>query len=186
MKYAKILGKISSGAMNRSDLQALKLNALAMFKNGDQDAELVISAVNTAEPADAYILFMGFCPNADFEKRQDIEWKKNGICRFDWPESKVQQERFDSIFAGDMVVLKKREQFGKTMKVFGHGRVKSIAYDPDGVRYLVMDWSEQSSVLEVPLMGCNSTVDVKGMEMVEEEMPGEFWAWLGRSSPQVT
>jgi hypothetical protein len=96
------------------------------------------------------------------------------------------QERFDSICAGDIVVLKKREQFGKTMKVYGHGWVRSIAYDSDEVRYFVMDWSEQSSVLEVPLMGCNSTVDIKAMEVVENEMPGEFWIWLGLPVSQVS
>lgn len=181
MKYNKILEKISNGTMSRADLQSLKLNAIDKFVNGDQDAEKVIAAISVARPVDAYILFMGFCPNADFNDRQDTEWKERGICRFDWPESGVQQDRFDSICTGDLVVLKKREKFGKTMKVYGHGRVISIAYDSDNIRYLGMNWSEQSEVQEVPLMGCNSTVDIRSMDVVEEEMPIEFWVWLGRN-----
>jgi hypothetical protein len=101
MKYTNILQKISGGNMSRADLQALKLNALAKFENGDQDAEQVISAINLAKPADAYILFMGFCPNADFNERRDTEWKEKGICRFDWPESTVQQVRIPAIVTDD-------------------------------------------------------------------------------------
>jgi hypothetical protein len=32
---------------------------------------------------------------------------------------------------------------------------------------------------EVPLMACNSTVDIKLMSQVEEQMPEEFFEWLG-------
>jgi hypothetical protein len=179
MKYAKALERIQSGAMTRADLIALRENAHAKIAAGDRDAEHVVSAINQAKPADAYVLFMGFCPGADFNDRLDIEWKAKGICRFDYLESTQQLERFNSICVGDLVVLKKREQFGKTMRLFGHGRVKLIAYDENDIRYLVMDWSSQSAVIEVPLMGCNSTVDVRTIEAVEGEMPEEFWQWLG-------
>ena len=64
------------------------------------------------------------------------------------------------------------------MKLYGHGRVKAVAYDDDQIRYLKMDWFDQDQVIEVPLMGCNSTVDVKSIEMVEDEMPQEFYEWL--------
>ena len=39
-------------------------------------------------------------------------------------------------------------------------------------------WPMGSSEIEVPLMGCNSTVDVKSREVVENEMPEEFYSWL--------
>ncbi|MCL6272334.1 hypothetical protein M3P05_20670 [Sansalvadorimonas sp. 2012CJ34-2] len=104
--------------------------------------------------------------------------EKNNICRFDYLESKHQVERFNSICKGDRVILKKREQFGKTMKLYGHGRVTSIAYDNDNIRYLNMDWSDQDEIIEVPLMGCNSTVDTKSIEQVEDEMPEQFYNWL--------
>lgn len=168
--------------MTRTDLVALRENALAKIEAGDNEAEKVVSAINLAKPSDAYVLFMGFCPGADFNDRLDIEWKKKGICRFDYLESTQQLERFNSICVGDLVVLKKREQFGKTMKLFGHGRVKSIAHDEGNIRYLVMDWFHQSEIIEVPLMGCNSTVDVRTIEAVEGEMPDEFWNWLGIKS----
>ncbi|MCL1043711.1 hypothetical protein L2712_18965 [Shewanella marisflavi] len=64
------------------------------------------------------------------------------------------------------------------MKLYGHGRVNGIAYDEDQVRYLKMGWSNQEEIIEVPLMGCNSTVDIKTIEAVEDEMPEEFYTWL--------
>jgi hypothetical protein len=138
----------------------------------------VISAINIAKPKDQYILFMGFCPDADFSERLDTEWKAKGICRFDYLASKPQLDRFTSICVGDLVVLKKREQFGKTMNLYGHGRVIGIEYDDDNIRFLKVDWSSQDEVIEVPLMGCNSTVDIKNIETVESEMPEEFYRWL--------
>lgn len=180
-KYAKALERIHSGTMTRSDLAALRENAAAKVEAGDREAEQVVTAIGQAKPLDSYVLFMGFCPGADFSDRLDIEWKAKSICRFDYLESTQQLERFNSICVGDLVILKKREQFGKTMKLFGHGRVRSIAHDENNIRYLIMDWSSQSEVIEVPLMGCNSTVDVRTIEAVEGEMPGEFWEWLGMS-----
>ena len=178
MKYTKAIERVRSGEMSRSDLVRLKRNAEQKLAIGDTEAQQVLDAINSATPTDSYVLFMGFCPGADFSERLDTEWKEQGICRFDYLESEHQAERFNSICKGDLVVLKKREKFGKTMKLYGHGRVKAVAYDDDQIRYLKMDWSDQDQVIEVPLMGCNSTVDVKSIEMVEDEMPQEFYEWL--------
>lgn len=167
--------------MSRSDLTSLRANALQKFAKGDKEARLVLEAINLAKPTDSYVLFMGFSPDADFNNRLDIEWKAKGICRFDYLESTQQLERFKSICVGDLVVLKKREKFGETMKLFGYGRVKEVAYDERDIRYLVMNWADQSEIIEVPLMACNSTVDVRSIEAVEGEMPQEFWDWLGKS-----
>lgn len=179
MKYQKTIERVLNGELSRSELATLRFNAENKMTAGDVDAQHVLDAIDNAEPKDAYILFMGFCPGADFSHRLDIEWKEKGICRFDYLESEHQAERFNSICSGDLVVLKKIQQFGKTMKLFGHGRVKSVAYDEDDIRYLTVDWSLQDETVEVPLMGCNSTVDVRLIEAVENAMPPEFYAWLG-------
>ncbi|MEY3760813.1 MAG: hypothetical protein RIR39_2304 [Pseudomonadota bacterium] len=178
MKYEKIIEHVKSGKMSRADLIKLKRNADEKYGNGDGEAKAVLDAINNSAPTDSYILFMGFCPDADFDERLDIEWKEKGICRFDYLESKVQLKRFYTICKGDLVVLKKREVFGRTMKLYGHGRVSSVAYDENNIRYLIMNWSDQENIIEVPLMGLNSTVDIKSIEAVEDEMPEEFYKWL--------
>ena len=178
MKYQKQIDNVYSGNMSRSDLVKLKTNAMTKFNDGDLDAKLVLDVINNAKPSDSYYLFMGFCPNADFENRLDTEWKEKGICRFDYLESEHQLERFNTIYAGDCVILKKREKFGKSMKLYGHGRVKSLAYDENDIRYLIMDWSDQDEIIETPLLACNSTVDIKTIEQVEDAMPDEFYKWL--------
>ena len=178
MKYQKIIDRIISGGMSRAELQTLQKNAEGKLKQGDAEAQAVIDAINISNPEDDYVLFMGFCPNADFGGRQDIEWKAKGICEFDFPESPVQVEQFDTICAGDLVVLKKIKQFGKTMSLFGHGRVTSVAYDVNGMRYLKMDWAKQDKIIEVPLMSCNSTINIREMDAVSKEMPKEFFEWL--------
>jgi len=178
MKYDNAIVRIKNGSMSRADLVKLKKNADDKYSSGDLDAKLVLDAINNATPADSYILFMGFCPGADFGERLDIDWREKGICRFDYLESEQQVTRFNTICKGDLVVLKKREQFGKTMKLYGHGRVNSVAYDNNNIRYLNVSWSNQENVIEVPLMGCNSTVDIKSIDTVEGEMPEEFYNWI--------
>jgi len=150
--------------------------------SGDLEAQSVLTAINNTAPADSYILFMGFCPGADSNNRLDIEWKEKGICRFDYLISEQQVERFNTICKGDLVVLKKIEEIGKTMGLYGHGRVNSVAYDENNIRYLNVDWSKQDSMIIVPLMGCNSTVDIKSIDKVEDSMPDEFYEWLGLNS----
>jgi len=178
MKYEKIIDKIKIGNMSRAQLVKLKRNVNDKYTKGDSDAKHVLDAINNATPTDSYILFMGFCPDADFDQRLDTEWKEKGICRFDYYESKRQVEQFSSICKGDLVALKKIEQFGKTMKLYGHGRVRGIAYDEDNIRYLKMNWSNQDEVIEVPLMACSSTINVRTIEAIEDEMPEEFYTWL--------
>lgn len=141
MKYQKSIDKVKSGAMSRADLVILKRNAEEKLAQGDLDAKAVLSAINMAKPADSYVLFMGFCPDPDFNNRLDIEWREQCICRFDFPESEVQLERFNTICTGDLVVLKKIKQYGKTMTLHGYGRVKSIAYDEK--IFDTLSWSGQ-------------------------------------------
>lgn len=178
MSTNKIIERIKNGGFDRAELFRIRKNAKTQFDKGDTDAKTVIDAIDQATPLDRYFVFMGFCPGADFKNRLDVEWKEKRICRFDFTESKHQLHRFNEICAGDLVILKKREKFGETMRLFGHGRVSGIAYDEDQRRYLLMDWSKQTEEIEVPLMACNSTVDVKSIEQVDKEMPEAFFNWL--------
>lgn len=178
MKYQKQIDNIKSGKKTRGYLSKLRKNAEVKFEQGDLDAKVVIDEIDKAIPADQDILFMSFCPDGDVNNRLDIEWKKKGICRYDWDGSEPQMNRFCDICAGDLVILKKRQQIGVSMKLYGYGRVKSVAFDCDKMRYLVMDWSDQSEVIEVPSVGCSCTVDVKSIGLVEEAMPEKFWEWL--------
>jgi hypothetical protein len=178
MKYENIISRIAQGLLSRSDLRDLRINAVSKFQAGDEEAREVLAAIDAGVPSDQYILFMGFCPDADINNRLDIEWKQRGVCEFTYYESAVQLERFNRVCAGDLVVLKKREKFGESMTLHGHGRVSRVEIDDQGHHALVMDWSEQNRVIEVPLMGCNSTVDTKSIAAVEAEMPPEFFNWL--------
>ena len=178
MKYDKTIARIRSGSMSREALVKLRRNAERLLKEGDLEAKLVLDELDSGKPSDERYIFMGFCPGATTENRLDTEWKEKGICTFVFFESERQLHSFHDIFPGDLIVLKKRQKFGKTMRLYGHGRATSWAFDSDNNQYLIMDWSAQDEVIEVPLMGCNSTVDVKTRETVEGAMPEEFYKWL--------
>jgi len=130
-------------------------------------------------------VFFGFCPGADFSKRLDTRWKELGICEFHYFGSATQVKRFASIVPGDLVVLKKRQVIGKTMRLYGFGLVTAIDFDEHGSRVLKVDWSKQERVIEVPLMGCNATIDIRGKERVIAEMPADFFAWLSESPEPI-
>jgi len=179
MKYQKQLAAIESSQYSRAELHKLLTNAEAKFKAGDDDAKIIIDAINFATPSDKEILFMGFCPSSTTDNRKDAIWLENAICEFDWEGSEAQMNAFQEIRIGDLVVLKKRQVIGKTMEVSAHGRVKSVAKNDKGRNKLIMNWSAQRQVLEVPLMGCNATVNIRAMDTVEDQMPEEFFDWLG-------
>jgi hypothetical protein len=178
MKHQKTIDKIRRGTYTRADLIKLRANAESILKNGDADAQSVIDEIDLASPTDKTMVFMGFCPDADFDNRLDIEWKEEGICTFIFLDSEQQLGRFNDIWPGDLIVLKKRHKFGKSMLLYGHGRVTGVKHDKNSNRYLEMNWSSQEEIIEVPLMGCNSTVDVRTVEQVEAEMPEQFYIWL--------
>ena len=178
MKYQKQIDKIRNGDYSRADLNRLRENVARRVQH-DADARAVLEEIDRATPSDRYIIFMGFCPGADFANRLDVEWREKKVCTFVFLESEQQSQRFNDIWPDDLIVLKKRQRFGETMQLYGHGRVTEVKYDPSGNRYLEMNWSPQEEIIEVPLMGCNSTVDVRTIERVEAEMPVEFFTWLG-------
>jgi hypothetical protein len=171
-------------ATRRSELVRLRENVLLKAQTGDGDARTLLDEIDRATPKDTYIVFMGFCPGADLANRLDIEWRRNQVCTFVFHESEQQSVRFNEILPGDLIVLKKRHEFGKTMQLFGHGRVTGVKYDAENHRFLEMKWDEQQEVIEVPLMACNSTVDFRTINAVEDQMPQQFFTWLGQS-PRV-
>ena len=177
MKHKKTIDKIRSQHYTRLDLVKLRSNAEAMRMKGDFDAQHVIDEIDRAVPKDKAMVFMGFCPGANFDNRLDIEWKEKNICTFTFIESEQQLHRFNDIWPGDQIILKKLQTFGKTMLLYGHGRVVGVKYDQD-TRYLEMNWSSQDEVIEVPHMACNSTVNVRTLEQVAASMPLHFYAWL--------
>jgi hypothetical protein len=143
------------------------------------DAKIIVDAIAEAIPSDTYIVFMGFCPDADFENRLDVDWKEKGVCTFEFLSDDRQKAAFYSILVNDLIILKKNAIFGKTMKLYGCGRVKSIEHNEKYGRYLVMDWSKKEEIIEVPSLACTSTVNIiKTIEEVEKYMPKEFFNWL--------
>jgi hypothetical protein len=184
-RYQKTLETIKTGKMSRAELTKLMANAQSKVGAGDRDALAVLEALNSAIPADEEYVFMGFCPGANFDNRLDIEWKKNGILTFVFWESEQQRDRFVAIAAGDLVILKKRHQYGKTMQLFGFGRVLRRRVADDGKSYLEMDWSKQERIIEVPLLACNSTIDVRSAEKVIASMPPDFFEWLNEPGDAV-
>lgn len=178
-RYAAALARIESGQMSRDELQQLGRNARAKADAGDPDAETVLEAISRAECIDSEYVFMGFCPDALFEKRQDLEWRRQGRCSFDFFEDKAQTARFQRIVAGDLIILKKRHDFGKTMRLYGYGRAKSAARMESGLSIIEVLWSPQDRIIEVPLMGCNTTVDVRSLDALRRsDVPEEFFLWL--------
>ncbi|MBN9433720.1 MAG: hypothetical protein J0I45_14905 [Bosea sp.] len=156
----------------------LRDNALARAAAGDQGAQAVIDAINQSGVIgqDREFAFIGFCPGGDISFRQDRKWIAEGICEFGIIESGVQHRRFAGIVPGDLLILKKREQFGETMRLYGHGRVSEVL--TIGGR-LGVQWNTDAGEIVIPLMGCNGTVDIRSIETVEAEAPQEFWDWLG-------
>lgn len=176
--YAKILSRIGSSHLSREELSSLRANALKVIGRGNAAAQEVLDAINRAAPTDSYFVFMGFCPGADFSNRLDMEWKRKGICTFEFFDSERQMKRFRSIHVGDMIILKKNQERGRTMRLYGHGRVASLDKSPKGDFMLKMLWSTQADEIEVPLMACNDTVNIRELERVDKAMPDEFWRWI--------
>jgi len=185
MKYQKTVDQIMLGNLTRADLQTMRERAQVKLNDGDEEARLVLQALDCAVAKDSGIIFMGFCPNGELANRLDDQWKERGICTFDYDDSVDQMNLFRSICTGDLIVLKKGEEFGRTMSLHGHGRVTGTNTGSDGRRYLELNWSPAGKFTsDVPMMGCQSTVNLRDMESVEDAMPYEFfdWAYLPRAA----
>lgn len=180
------INRIKSGQHPRDELFAIRDRAFAYLAKGNADAQFLIDEINqtAVAPLQKAYVFMGFCPDADFRNRQDEKWMNEGFCKFDFLESEHQYRRFCKIHSGDLIILKKREKFGETMRLFGHGIVKRVIESKASEKqYLRVDWFKPDAEIEVPLMGCNSTVDVRDREVVAQTMPEQFWEWLNSGTP---
>lgn len=174
-----ILDRLARGEFSRAELSKLRINAAAKASHGDLEAKAILNAIDDSPAAaDKYILFMGFCPGANFDNRLDVEWRQQGFCYYHYEEDALQFERFQTILRGDLIILKKRHEFGRTMRLYGHGRVTGIRQGR--YRDLQVDWAPEGEVITVPLMGCNSTVDIRTIDQVNADMPDEFHAWLSK------
>jgi hypothetical protein len=180
-KYHKTIASIKAVKFSRTELARIRTKAIAGVEGGDRDAQVLLDALDSSMPPDEQYVFMGFCPDASFDNRLDIEWKAQGICTFIFWKSEQQSDRFQAISPGDLIILKKRQKFAETMQLFGLGRVKRLRVDEMGRRRLDMDWSTQDRIIEVPLMACNATIDVRTAEKVLEAMPQEFFQWMAES-----
>jgi len=180
--------KIAAGEISRSKILALHRNLVDRLElvQGDKLrlANDLIAVIRTTyvPPLQSEYLFMGYCPGADIRRRRDEIWIKDGFCNFAFVSSKHQVKNFFKVLPGDLVILKKREKFGKTMLIHAHGKVTSLESNKDGMRYLKVDWRQPQSPLEVPLMGCNSTVNFRTLRQVEDAQTDEFWKWLAEPS----
>jgi len=184
-RYAKQIDDIRGGKFTRAKLAIMETNAKRTFTKGDPEAGLVLEAIRQAKPRDLYYVFMGFCPNADLSNRVDGKWREQGICSINLWESAGSERQaadFMSIKKGDLIILKKNQKIGETMRLSGFGRVTGIrsSTDPTAVgNVLVMDWSPQTAEIDVPFMGCTATVNLRDVDKVDKVMPHEFRDWLG-------
>ena len=174
----KVLKTLASNSLTRSVLEAYRDRIISMMAQQDPSRAELELAFENATPSDSYLVFMGFCPGADFSRRQDTRWRAFGVCEFEYDQSEVQVRRFATIRVGDQIILKKREVYGKTMKLYGHGKVIGVYHSNEGRRVLKMSWHLLDSVIEVPLLGCNSTVNLRKTAIVLRDMPPEFHEWL--------
>ncbi len=46
-----------------------------MLEEDDPSRSELTRAFDNATPSDSYLVFMGFCPGADFSRRQDTRWR---------------------------------------------------------------------------------------------------------------
>ena len=188
----KIIRRIRSATLTRQEFLAIRENAESILKSDKAPenksyANQILTACNEY-PLGRHVWeynFMGFCPGADISKRCDIHWRQEGFCEFKFEDSPPQMDKFSAQTPGDWIILKKRLSLkNQTMQLFGYGQITKRLVDAKGYTYFLVNWSEQSEVITVPLMGCNSTVNMKKHKDIEAVMPSDFWDWLNIHSPK--
>ncbi len=180
------LEKLKNGIFTRGEMLQLRDSASKLAQKGNVIAQAVVDIIHNKElpTHEVAYLFMGFCPGATFRNRKDEYWIREGICKFDFLEDYSQMKKFTTVLKGDFVILKKNKEFGRTMELFGHGRVLEVCRrKSDELTYLRVDWSDQKQILEVPAMGCTKTVNIRPFEKVKARMHPDFWRWLGSNDP---
>ena len=174
---------VSDGKYNRAELLNLKLNAENYLSKNPRIFDLLELISNTSVPElELEYVFLGYCPGADLKRRRDTEWIEKGFIDFHFIESKSQMARFEAIHPPDKIILKKREKIGKTMIIHAFGEVTHSNLDrTSGLTSHSVNWKITDDPLEVPLLGCNSTVNIRSIEQINENMPEEFWQWLRKA-----
>jgi len=183
MSNQKIIAKIKDGSMSRSERLQLYINAKSYFQRGilKDNPQEILELIETISipPLQQEYVFMGYCPGASLENRRDDIWIRDGICEFDWIDNERQLRDFYQIMVGDTIILKKRETFGRTMKISAHGKItQRVESRKTNKPYFRVDWRVPYEFLIVPLLGCNATVNPRKLDAVEKAMPEDFWRWL--------
>jgi len=180
---SELVEKILSGRFTRTALLTMRENAIARLKKNPKDERAlevkeVIDTTQVPKLMKEYV-FMGFMPGADIDRAIDDKWYSEGVCTFDFYEDSNQTEDFYRILPGDIVITKKMLIATGEMEIYAFGYVTECVDSPNSnKRWLKVDWQHPEEFMRVPLMGCTRTVNPKGLEMVEEKMPPEFWDWL--------
>lgn len=180
-----VLDKIVTGELSRDEFLIIRDNALRIINNPSteemrRNAEIVLAACDrhAPEPISSHYNFMGFCPGADILRRRDTLWREMDICDFHFYDSPAQMEAFTKQLPGDWIILKKREVFGRTMKLYGFGKITRRRVNENNEVLFDVNWNTQANEIEVPLMGCNATVNMRSLTQVDDGMPQDFWVWL--------
>jgi len=183
--------KIMSGKCSRSEILRIRESASILIKAAidkptkkneakAKEAAEDLSACDghMPEPLSSQYNFMGFCPGADIKRRRDAVWREQGTCEFYFGDNEGQMTAFSLQVPGDWIILKKVQELDKTMTLYGFGKITKRFMDEKGFAYFDVNWNDQSEEILVPLMGCNSDINMKTLERVEKIMGKEFWDWI--------
>jgi len=183
--------RIILGKCSRSEILRIREKASNIIKNAidkptkvneakakEATEDLLACDSHMPEPLSSQYNFMGFCPGADIKNRRDVMWREQGTCDFHFGESEGQVMAFSLQVPGDWIILKKVEEFDKTMTLYGFGKINKRLMDEKGFTYFQVNWNDQSEKMLVPLMGCNSNINMKTLKRVEKVMDKEFWDWI--------
>ena len=183
--------RVISGKCSRSEILRIRESANNIIKNAidkpskenetkakEATEALLACDSHMPEPLSSQYNFMGFCPGDDIKKRRDAIWREQGICDFHFGESEGQMTAFSLQVPGDWIILKKKEKLNETMSLYGFGKINKRLIDEKGLTHFQVNWNDQSEKMLVPLMGCNSYINMKALKRVEKVMPKEFWDWI--------
>ena len=121
---------------------------------------------------------MDFCPGADIKRRRDTMWRKESTCTFHLEGDAGQMTAFSLQVPGDWIILKKIQEADKTMALYGFGKITKRLMNEKGFTYFNVNWNDQSKEILVPLIGCNSNINMKTLERIKKTMDKVFWDWI--------
>ena len=124
------------------------------------------------------IVFVDFCPGGVVCNRQDVAWVQQSICTYESFANDEQWELFQSISIGDLLVMKKSQQFSKTMLLHAYGHVFGFDFSDNRDRVLFVDWTYEQGQIEVPLLERDEMVVCCDQDAIATSMPAAFWDWL--------